>query len=53
MVESGLFVERAGGTIRSPIIPWFDMSFAGQVEKIKRVSDSLERFCITDLLIIF
>jgi sugar (pentulose or hexulose) kinase len=51
MAESGLLVERADGTQRSPIIPWFDMSSAGQAEKIKRVSDSLERFCKTGIRI--
>jgi sugar (pentulose or hexulose) kinase len=49
MAESGLLMERADGTIHSPIIPWFDMSSAGQVEKIRQVSDTLERFCKTGI----
>jgi len=53
MAESGLLLERADGTLRSPIIPWFDMSSAGQVEKIRRVSNALESFCKTGIRVSF
>lgn len=53
MAESGLLMERSDGTVHSPIIPWFDMSSSGQVEKIRRVSGSLERFCKTGIHVSF
>jgi len=49
MAESGLLVDAATGTPRSPFMPWFDRCTQPQAERIGREADAFERFCATGL----
>ncbi len=44
MAETGLLIERATGTPRSPLIPWFEPASTPQADRLKVVGDVFERF---------